>query len=255
MNPENFAVKPWTRRRWVKQFMLGSAVALGLGQGWRGRLLADIAQDVPPTDILPLQIATDFPGVLSGDTPSIQIQISQYPEVIMITLGPGGMYVLNSRCTHQGCTVNYWTASNNILCPCHGSNYNIDGTLIFGAAGPFQPPLATYDFDWDGFNLLQIYVPDLNLAVSNVAVQTITAGNTRLRLDFPGRGLSTYQVLYTPDLVTEPQQVMFSLTATGAADQCSIDIGVADTPTSVWVDNASTQGFYSIELVITQLIY
>ena len=61
MNPENFAVKPWTRRRWVKQFMLGSAVALGLGQGWRGRLLADIAQDVPPTDILPLQIATDFP--------------------------------------------------------------------------------------------------------------------------------------------------------------------------------------------------
>jgi len=33
----------WTRRRWIKQFMLGSAVAIGASPAWRGRLLADIS--------------------------------------------------------------------------------------------------------------------------------------------------------------------------------------------------------------------
>jgi hypothetical protein len=127
--------------------------------------------------------------------------------------------------------------------------------LIWGAAGPQQPGLATYDFNWDGYDLLQIYVPDLNLTINNVSVESTTSGNTRLRLDFPGRGFSTYQVFYTPDLVTTPQQVMFSLTATGPANQSEITMGIADTPTSVWVDNNGTQGFYTIDLEITQMFY
>jgi nitrite reductase/ring-hydroxylating ferredoxin subunit len=234
--------------------MLGAAVSVGVFPRWRGRLLADISPDAPPTDILPIHVATDFPGLLDTSTPSIQIQISSYPEIIMINRAPynGQMYVLNSKCTHQGCTVNPWDVDDNILCPCHGSNYNIDGTVIFGAAGPGQPPLATYDFNWDGVDLLQIDVQGLDLAITNTTVQSIAAGNTRLRLDFPGRATSTYQVLYTPDLVTAAQSVQFALTAGGAADQWSITIGNDDTPTSVWVDNPSAQGFYSIELVISQ---
>ena len=192
--------------------------------------------------------------MLTGDTPSIQIQISGFPEVIMITLVSQGMFVLNSRCTHMGCTVNAWNAGDNILCPCHGSNYNVDGSIIVAAVpGSGQPSLATYDFNWDGSDLLQIDVPGLDLTVNQIAVEKIIPGNTRLRLDFPGRALSTYQVFYTPDLVSEAQSVQFSLTADGAADQSSIDIGFSDTPTSVWVDDSGTQGFYSIALVITQI--
>jgi Rieske Fe-S protein len=255
MNSEMPGKELWTRRHWVKQFMLGSAAAFGVGGIQRSRLLADISPSVPPTDILTLHIAQDFPEMLSGNTPSIQVQISGFPEVIMMTLVSAGMYVLNSKCTHLGCTVNYWQPDVSILCPCHGSNYNVDGSLIIGAVGNTQQaPLAAYNFNWDGIDL-QIEVPGLNLTVNKVAVESIVPGNTRLRLDFPGRALSTYEVFYTPDLMSDEQQVLFSLTADGAADQSSIDIGDDDTPTSVWVDNSDTQGFYSIALVVTQLNY
>jgi hypothetical protein len=145
--------------------------------------------------------------------------------------------------------------ASNILCPCHGSNYNIDGSVIFGAAGQFQPPLATYDFTWDGSDLLQILILGLNLTINKVVVTGHTGGNTRLRLDFPGRGGSTYQVLYAPDLATDLQQVNFALSPFDAADQSSVDVGPDDLPMSVWVDGAGAQGFYRVQLVVTQLIY
>lgn len=255
MNSENHLESDWTRRRWVKQFVLGSVVAMGVGRSWRGQLLADISPNTPPTDILPIRLARDFPDVLNGNTPSIQLQISDFPEVIMITLGGGGMYVLNSRCTHAGCTVHYWTAGDNILCPCHGSNYAIDGTVIFGAAGPGQPPLTAYDFNWDGSDLLQIVVPGLNLAINNLVLTSNTPTNKRLRLDFPGRAASTYRVLYSPDLTTPAEPVLFALEPNGPADQSTIDVGPDELPMSVWVDGAGTKGFYSVQLVVTQLIY
>lgn len=254
MTSNNSGENLCTRRQWVKQFVLGSAVVCGAGATWRGRLLADISPTSNPMDILALHIATDFPDLLGGGTPSIQIQISGFPEIIMVTLTSQGMYVLNSKCTHMGCTVYPWNASDNILCPCHGSNYNIDGTIIREAVpGSGQPGLNSYQFNWDGFDLLQILVPGLDLTVNKVGVEKITAGTTRLRLDFPGRALTTYQVFYTPDLISEAQPVQFSLTANGPVDQDSIDIGLNNTPTSVWVDDSGTEGFYSIALVVTQI--
>ncbi len=250
MNSQNFATGPHTRRQWIKQFALGSVAALG-ASGWRGRLLADISPDAAPADILPIHLATDFPGVLDGSTPSIQIQISSFPEIIMINKGPGLMYVLNSTCTHQGCPVSAWNAADNILCPCHGSNYNIDGSLIHGAAGPNQPPLASYDFDFDGSDLLQIYVPGLNLKIDSIAIETKTAGNTRLRLSFPGRAATGYYVLYAPDLTSDWAPVQISLTANGSANHDFIFTD--DTaPLAVWVDNPGTKGFYRIQIAYSQ---
>ena len=253
MTPKNSGEQLYTRRHVVKRIMLGSAAVIGVGSFSRSRLLADISPDAPPTDILPLHLATDFQGFLDGDN-SMELEISAFPEVIMINYVGFTMYVLNAKCTHMGCTVQTWNASDNILCPCHGSNYNVDGSIIRPAIpGSGQPGLATYSFNFDGVDLLQIDVPGLNLTINNIAIAAVTASNTRLHLNFPGRALSTYQVLYTPDLVTPAQQVMFALTANGAADQSSIQTNAMGGPVDVWVDDSGTQGFYSIELVYFQL--
>jgi len=37
-------------------------------------------------------------------------------------------------CTHAGCTVGYSSNGPKLLCPCHGSQYMLDGSVIQGPA-------------------------------------------------------------------------------------------------------------------------
>jgi len=50
--------------------------------------------------------------------------------------------VFSSRCTHLGCKINE-SRENQILCPCHGSTYNIQG---IPTKGPAIKPLEEKDF-------------------------------------------------------------------------------------------------------------
>ena len=49
-----------------------------------------------------------------------------------------GIYALWARCTHLGCTPNWFLDQFRFKCPCHGSNFNPDGDVI---AGPAPKPL------------------------------------------------------------------------------------------------------------------
>lgn len=49
-----------------------------------------------------------------------------------------GFYALWARCTHLGCTPNWFADQNRFKCPCHGSNYTTAGDVI---AGPAPKPL------------------------------------------------------------------------------------------------------------------
>jgi len=41
--------------------------------------------------------------------------------------------VLSSHCTHLGCTINQ-TENSRLVCPCHGSEYDLNGTVLKGPA-------------------------------------------------------------------------------------------------------------------------
>jgi cytochrome b6-f complex iron-sulfur subunit len=41
---------------------------------------------------------------------------------------------LSLICTHMGCTVNYDESTESFKCPCHGSEYNVDGAVTQGPA-------------------------------------------------------------------------------------------------------------------------
>jgi cytochrome b6-f complex iron-sulfur subunit len=49
-----------------------------------------------------------------------------------------GMYSLVSICTHLGCTPIWHPSEERIKCPCHGSNFLVDGQNV---AGPAPVPL------------------------------------------------------------------------------------------------------------------
>jgi len=57
--------------------------------------------------------------------------------VVVTQLTEGEFKGLSSTCTHAGCTVSE-ISDNLIHCPCHGSAFNLDGTV---ANGPAAKPL------------------------------------------------------------------------------------------------------------------
>jgi cytochrome b6-f complex iron-sulfur subunit len=46
----------------------------------------------------------------------------------------GGFYVLNTTCTHLGCTPNFLAAESKFKCPCHGSGFRPTGINFEGPA-------------------------------------------------------------------------------------------------------------------------
>ncbi len=47
---------------------------------------------------------------------------------------PASFVALTSICTHESCTVGYSAIQNQFVCPCHGSVYNINGSVVQGPA-------------------------------------------------------------------------------------------------------------------------
>ncbi len=62
-------------------------------------------------------------------------------KVLVIHLADGQLSAVSAICTHMGCTVAYKPQAGRIVCPCHGSEYAVDGSNL---KGPAKKPLAQY---------------------------------------------------------------------------------------------------------------
>ena len=54
---------------------------------------------------------------------------------------PNDILILNSRCTHLACTVNWNEAAGAYLCPCHDAKFSSEGEVL---DGPPPRPLERY---------------------------------------------------------------------------------------------------------------
>ena len=71
-------------------------------------------------------------------------------EVVVTQATAGDFKGLSAICTHQGCTVNK-VADGTIDCPCHGSKYNLDGSV---ANGPATKPLEAQAISVQGDSIV-----------------------------------------------------------------------------------------------------
>ncbi len=55
---------------------------------------------------------------------------------------PQDLIILNSRCTHLACTVNWNETAQAYLCPCHDAKFSTTGEVL---DGPPPRPLTRYD--------------------------------------------------------------------------------------------------------------
>lgn len=69
-----------------------------------------------------------------------------YFDDVIVNKSGGNLLVFSNKCTHLGCTVK--NKGEKIVCPCHGSEYDLNGAALKGpAANPLKKLPYTIDND------------------------------------------------------------------------------------------------------------
>jgi cytochrome b6-f complex iron-sulfur subunit len=63
-------------------------------------------------------------------------------KILVVHAQDGRLHAVSAICTHKGCPVPYDEKLGHLHCPCHGSQFGLDGHNI---KGPAQRPLKQYD--------------------------------------------------------------------------------------------------------------
>jgi len=61
--------------------------------------------------------------------------------LIVIRISATAVAALTDICTHARCGVSYSASTMKLVCPCHGAEYTLTGTVV---KGPAMRPLKTY---------------------------------------------------------------------------------------------------------------
>jgi Rieske Fe-S protein len=98
--------------------------------------------DKPP----PLFETTVDVSTLTSDGASLvpPVQGLDGAPILVVRDGAGRFHALSMQCTHEGCPVRP-PEEGIISCPCHGSQYDLDGRV---RRGPAQLPLARYAVEY-----------------------------------------------------------------------------------------------------------
>jgi cytochrome b6-f complex iron-sulfur subunit len=83
----------------------------------------------------PSQFKAGFPGDYQAGT--VSDRWLKEHQVFMVR-EEQGLYALSAVCTHLGCLTHYWASEELFKCPCHGSNFSLQGDVV---AGPAPVPL------------------------------------------------------------------------------------------------------------------
>lgn len=90
-----------------------------------------------------------YPDLAKPDG-AIKIQPAAAPDpVYVLSTGTGEYRAVSPICTHRGCTVDVQGA--RLVCPCHGSTYDREGTVL---RGPAERSLTRYPVARDGDTLV-----------------------------------------------------------------------------------------------------
>ena len=236
--------KHTTRRHWLKRLALSCGAFAALRNSVftlpadaldnRNKLRIDLS-------LLPTLELNGGSAMLTYDSEQTVLLVNRESET--------DYYVLDPRCTHQGCRVDpYSSSTSSIICPCHGSEYSISGQVT---QGPAVSNLNYYNVALEEPATLAIEIGGFFHHIESIALHSTAADTTRLRITFPTIAGGTYALRHAPSLDeafvpigfrTSPSSptVLSQYTANGAT-------------ASLYVDASGAAGFFKLELLVFQI--
>ncbi len=138
------------RSRLSRRGMLGKAVAAvaGLAVAGAGGVAVyekgkqtgyqEEAQDVFEVPMVPgdrgAWMDTGHTAEAIGPGEGVRFRVGAV-EGFLVNPGEGRqVYALSAACTHMGCLITWLDGAGTFLCPCHGAQYNANGTVLSGVA-------------------------------------------------------------------------------------------------------------------------
>jgi cytochrome b6-f complex iron-sulfur subunit len=238
----------FNRRQIIKMLGFGTAFSNVVGKSWAAPLATEIKPlDVSNGGLLRVTLA-DFPA-LSQPFGSVRIGTSpMLPDgtkqtglfaPILINRGSGSqLFVMSAECTHEGCSVPTYNENvGRMVCPCHGSQYDLDGTV---RQGPAMQSLQQFEFDNVG-GVLAISIPDLFFEIT---LKALPSGNNPVELSFIAFASIEYE-LYGWDKPDATGVVTpFSLTPDGPSIMSVVG---NDEYVTMYVPRAQS-GFYEVAM-------
>jgi Rieske Fe-S protein len=250
---KSFGANMTPRRKFLKWVTFGTATSIIGGKLWRQDLLAHCDPLAGQPDGVFKVRVSDYP-VLGQAYGSVRLglnPVSGYPDgdfyPILINRGPSNeFYVLDCECRHEGCVVPTFDMSLfEIQCPCHGSAYWIDGSLI---NGPATDPLFSYPFEYDG-QYLTIHVSCWGFSVQ--AAPLSPGPNGRIQINFTTHPEVTYRVNFSQQPGGPWTIASFATTPTGPLNQTSLSNLGGDV--SIYVNRPGSVGFFAVEMVLSEV--
>lgn len=84
---------------------------------------------------------TDFPQLAMPGGSVVGLAKGLADPLVVVRVDATTAAAVDAKCTHLGCTVGYDAGSGDLLCPCHGSVFGLDGRVL---SPPAPSPLKTY---------------------------------------------------------------------------------------------------------------
>lgn len=106
-----------------------------------------------------------LPGVLSAKKYALKLDKAQKlkkvggsallkikkREILFVRESAEVVRAIAPTCTHRKCIVEYDEKLNKIVCPCHGSQFDLDGKVL---SGPAEEPLRTFEASLKGERII-----------------------------------------------------------------------------------------------------
>ena len=133
-------------------------VLIGAGLGLVAAVIAACSSSGKTSESSPTSAAPSAPASAASPAAKAIAKTTDVPvgsglivgNVVVTQPSPGVFKAFSAKCTHAGCMVNK-IADGTIDCPCHGSKFNMDGTV---ANGPAAAPLASENVTVQGDSIV-----------------------------------------------------------------------------------------------------
>jgi cytochrome b6-f complex iron-sulfur subunit len=128
-----------------------------VGLGWiASSLPVAIAACSPPNTTSTTSGSSDWQtvGTVAELDKNGQLLLNDSPASSVLVVGTSkseNLIAVNPTCTHQGCTVAWQAENQKFVCPCHGAEYGVDGTV---QKEPATKPLKTYAAKIEGSSVV-----------------------------------------------------------------------------------------------------